>query len=299
MPCFFVPPLPLAVGTNVTTNVPASSAPVYNAASTYAKGAVVIDAVTRFEYESLIANNTNKPLSDATAWISRGIENRGKMFDVSIGSQTINPNEIVIQLDVRRVVTTLTLLNVEAASVEVTINDPIEGAIPYNGNQSLIEPSGGKSWFNWHFAPVQREDRALFDGLPTYSQAIITIKIKNPGSVAKCGVLLIGKKVILGESAYGTSVSIDDYSVKKRDDFGGWNVLEGEFSETCTLPVQVSEAMLDKVPRILAKYRATACFYVGAEMLKSTWIYGYFERFQHVFSDFGIADCNIELESLT
>lgn len=297
MTCSIVPRKVITIGTNATTNVASSSAPDYNPATAYADGFVVIDPVTRIEYESLQNSNTGHALTDTLWWLSLGVENKLRMFDDSIGTQTANSELIEIVLDLKKNVTTLALLNVVALEVQVVVEDSV-GGVKLDKTIKTTEPSGG-SWWRWHFSSITRVDRVLLDGLPSYSQATIKIRIKNPGAIAKCGILVIGQRISLGMTQYGASVGFDDYSVKKRDEFGGFIINERAYSDTARFQVFVQGSMVDNISRTLAKYRAQAALYIGTEELASTWIYGYFTSFENVFTDYGISDCNIEVESVT
>lgn len=297
MTCSIVPRKVITIGTNATTNVASSSAPDYNPATAYADGFVVIDPVTRIEYESLQNSNTGHALTDTLWWLSLGVENKLRMFDDSIGTQTANSELIEIVLDLKKNVTTLALLNVVALEVQVVVEDSV-GGVKLDKTIKTTEPSGG-SWWKWHFSSITRVDRVLLDGLPSYSQATIKIRIKNPGAIAKCGILVIGQRISLGMTQYGASVGFDDYSVKKRDEFGGFIINERAYSDTARFQVFVQGSMVDNISRTLAKYRAQAALYIGTEELASTWIYGYFTSFENVFTDYGISDCNIEVESVT
>lgn len=297
MSCSMVAPIAITVGSNATTTVAASSAPNYNPATNYADGFVVIDPATRIEYESLQNSNTGHALTEVLWWLPLGIENRSKMFDKSIGTQTTAADEISVTLDLQKVVTTIALLNILGTEVQIIVNDPIEGEI-LNQTIDTTEPSG-RSWWKWHFTPINRRDKILFEGLPAYSQATITIKIKNPGATAKCGILLIGNRVILGETQYGASVGMYDYSVKKKDDFGGYIISERPYSDIGRFQVFVNDTMYDRISQLLAKRRAQETLYIGESTLQSTWIYGFFERFENVFSEYGVSDCNLEVESVT
>ena len=297
MTCSIVPRKVITIGTNATTNVASSSAPDYNPATAYADGFVVIDPVTRIEYESLQNSNTGHALTDTLWWLSLGVENKLRMFDDSIGTQTANSELIEIVLDLKKNVTTLALLNVVALEVQVVVEDSV-GGVKLDKTIKTTEPSGG-SWWKWHFSSITRVDRVLLDGLPSYSQATIKIRIKNPGAIAKCGILVIGQRISLRMTQDGASVGFDDYSVKKRDEFGGFIINERAYSDTARFQVFVQGSMVDNISRTLAKYRAQAALYIGTEELASTWIYGYFTSFENVFTDYGISDCNIEVESVT
>jgi hypothetical protein len=297
MTCSIVPPASLQVGVNVTTNVPASSAPDYSGAVTYTAGTVVIDPATRIEYESLQNSNLGKALTETLWWLPKGVENRARMFDDSIGTQTANDEMIEIVIDYKKVVTTLALMNIVAREVEVIVTDPVEG-VKFHQSVRTTEPSG-RSWWAWHFRPVVRKDRVLFNSLPLYAQATITVRIKNPGGVAKCGISILGQHIAIGMTQYGASVGFDDYSVKKRDDFGGFIINERAYSDNARFQVFVQDSMVDNVARTLAKYRAKAVLYIGTEELTSTWIFGYFRSFENVFSEYQVSDCSIEVESVT
>ena len=294
--CSFVPPLVPQLGVNFSTNVPASTAPSFVLGSTYGLGFVVIDPVSRIEYESLKAANTgHAPSISPEWWLPLGVENRLRMINGSVASQTTNPEQIVVHLTPGRVITTLAILNANAQSVRIVMDDPDEGPV-YDETVSLVLPAG--SWSRWYRMPILRDTRMLVMDLPAYSQATLTVTITNAGGIAACGELVVGRAIVLGSTAMGASASMDDYSVKVRDKWGGWTIKEGGFSDTARFQVFVDDEMVDRIRDTLTPYRARACLYIGAPDFRSLWTWGFFESFDEIFSDYGVSDCNLSTQGI-
>ena len=84
--------------------------PAWSATVTYALNAEVIDTATRIIYRSLAAANLGNPLTDATKWQPRMVENRLRMFDSSLGTYTEADDYIEFTVTPGRVVTDMQLM---------------------------------------------------------------------------------------------------------------------------------------------------------------------------------------------
>ncbi|MBW4054353.1 MAG: hypothetical protein HIU83_02915, partial [Proteobacteria bacterium] len=65
--------------------------------------------------------------------------------------------------------------------------------------------------------------------LPPYSTAEISITINYPGGAAKCGEIVVGMHVDIGDTQYSPSIGIVDYSDKTVDSFGNYSPLERDY----------------------------------------------------------------------
>jgi len=100
----------------VYSNVPIVEQ-VYSATATYAKDVLVYDPVSHNVFQSLIASNLGKALSDTTAWTPRGAVNRWAMLDQYNNTQTSNPEEIIIVVSPQVISQGFYIGNVDAAEV--------------------------------------------------------------------------------------------------------------------------------------------------------------------------------------
>ncbi len=293
----FLPPMAIT-SANMTTNVPASSLGPYVAATSYALNAEIMDPATRIIWRSMLAGNQgNDPLTTTGKWQNRGVENRLRMFDTSLGTTTENPDLIECVVTPGKVVTDVWLMVPASHTVQVLMNDPVEGLVFDSKEILMLRPSGNSHW-GYFFHPIERETKVHISGLPAYTQATITIRIRNPGAVAKCTEAVMGRALWLGHTQWRPSISFDDWSQKTRDEWGGWVASQGAYSDRLKLQVLVRGTQYERTRNLILPYRAKPVVWFGARGFNVMTTYGYVTGFEQVLVSHGISDCNMTIEGL-
>ncbi len=273
----------------------------YNPATSYALGDRVIEvaADSHHAYESLLASNVgNTPAFSPTNWLDLGATNRWRLFDGSVTSQTRNPDSIAATFQVPGRADSVALLNANAASARMVMTDTIEGVV-YDQTFGLVSDSGITDWHAWFFEPIERIADLAVSDMPPYANAQLSVTLSDPGAEVACGACIVGLSRAIGATQYGAGVGIQDYSVKQRDAFGNYAVLERAFSKRATFSVLVANALVDQLQTLLAAYRATPILYLGSEHFASTILYGFYRDFSIVISYPDHALCSLEIEGLT
>lgn len=292
----FLPPLPVSLS-NMTTNVAASTLLAWVAGKTYALNDEIIDA-DRVIWRSMAdANTGNNPTSSDGKWQRRGVENRLRMFDASLGSFTEADDMIEVVIKPGRVVTDVMLLGVQAHDVQVSMVDPVDGEVFDSGQRLMLRPSGNSHW-GYFFNPIERQRKLHISGLTAYTQASITIRIRNQGAKARCAEVVLGRAVWLGNTQWRPSIGFDDWSLKKRDDWGGWMAEPGAYSDRLKLQVLVQGTQYERVRNEILAYRARPVVWIGARGYGVLTTYGYITGFDQVLVAHGFSDCNLTIEGL-
>lgn len=251
-------------------------------------------------YEALVAHNNIDPTGTPTVpptWLDCGMDNRWRMFDTKVSSQTSRSESIVVTLTPNAVVNAVAFLNVTAKSVRVQMNDPVDGSV-YDRTLSLIDP-GVNEFYDWFFAPVkQRQDAVLLD-LPPYGTATLTVTISYPGGTAAIGHFVMGYLTELGQSCWGSQAGITDYSRKEQDDFGDWVIVERAYSKFVDLDVVIETENLDSTFQLLSQYRAKPLVWIGSDRLQSTLLFGFYRDLQLPLSGPSITQGTLHIEGLT
>lgn len=237
---------------------------------------------------------------DGTNWEATGATNRWRMFDRALQSQTTNADSIVVTLTLPSTqwADSLAVLNTDAASLRIKVTVPGLGVIR-DQTWSLVSPSGITDWWAWFTEPIARiSDKVVID-LPPYAGASIEVTLAAPGGTAKCGELVFGFAKKLGDTQWGGSLGLTDYSVKDRNAFGQVEVVERAYSKNREFPILVKNTFVDQLDVLLAAYRATPALWVGSPRFASTIVYGFYKDAPIVFEnppDYSV--CRLELESL-
>ncbi|WP_171695060.1 hypothetical protein [Methylomonas sp. ZR1] len=258
----------------------------------------IVGTNTHLVFESLQAGNVAHDVSEPTWWLHVGSTNRWKMFDEAINSQSVNPNTIDLTFTTTDRIDTVALLNIAGLSVRIIMTDAIDGVV-YDKTTSLISDSGITDWYSYFYEPIARKtDFVAFD-LPPYYAATVRVILSDPGYNVAIGALLLGFKKVLGGTQYGAKAGIQDYSVKKRDDFGNYTILERAYNKNASFTFWVVAGNVDYLQNLLATYRATPILYIGTEDYRSTVIYGFYKDFSITIAYPTESLCNLELEGLT
>lgn len=262
-------------------------------------GASINTSGTQSGVHTLYSNpNKGYPLTDATAWLDLGSNNRWRMFDQTNSSQTIAPEEIDVSVSVLGRADAVSLLNIVAATVQITSTTVADGLV-YDETFNLISDSGVTNWYDYFFEPIIRRGDLVVTDLPIYGDPTIRVIMTEPGGDAACGAMVIGQSFYLGSTVYGARFGIQDYSRKVVNDFGDWTIVERAFSKRGTFKVVVDNGRVDAISAFLATIRATPVVYKGTVDFASSWIFGFFKDWSIEISYVNQSYCTLEIEGLT
>ncbi|KAB8037415.1 hypothetical protein [Janthinobacterium aquaticum] len=294
-------PLTITDGMLTYSNIAEDDYPIYSATASYSIGArvMLVDPDTHKTYASLQDENVNhNPATSPTYWVEEGRTNRWKMFDASITSQASNMDSIVVSVAAKGIANGIALLNIDCASIRVTASDPVEGIV-FDRTVNPAATSGINDWYSYFLEPIVRVNDIAFTDLPVYSDLMITVTLTNVGRLVFCGGLVIGHAKAMGITQRGAKISLADYSVKGRDSFGNFNVVERAFSRRVTLPLWLDASAVDQTFNLLARYRATPIVYIGIARFGSTVAYGFYKDLSIDIPYKNYAVCSLEIEGLT
>ncbi|CUI04674.1 hypothetical protein BN2497_4125 [Janthinobacterium sp. CG23_2] len=222
--------------TSSTVAEPAAGETVWNAATAYTLGAVVIRTSTHMKYERTIAGTTAiAPESDPTNWIEAGPTLRWAMFDRKIGTATTAATSITVVAQ-PGAVSGLGMLELVGRQVVVTLKNAPGGTTVYSRTINL-DGTMITSVYDWFFLDYEQLSDFVLTDLPQHYAACeltVTITSTTPVSV---GVLQVGRVLNIGRTVGGATAGIIDYSSKGRDRFGNFDVVEGDFSKRNNLQV--------------------------------------------------------------
>jgi hypothetical protein len=287
----------------LSSNVPEDDYAAYNGATVYATGdrALYITGDIHWIIESLQDGNVgNIPTGEATDtyWLLVGNNNRWKMFDTSITSQTQNADTIDVSILGDGRIDSVALLNVNAASVNVIMTDSIDGEV-YNETYSLVADSGINDWYAYFFEPIIRLSDFSITDMPPYANATIDVVLSDTGNTVYCGGLVLGLSANIGQTQYGLGLGITDYSVKTQDAFGNYTILERAFRKTADATLFVDNTFVDQLQTMLASYRSTPIVWLGTDSFGASIIYGFYKEFFININYPESSLCTISIEGLT
>ena len=251
-------------------------------------------------YQSLQASNTNhhpRRASNSAWWQALSYTNKYKMFDGSVTSQTVFSSiSIKVTFSTNSPPNTLALLNIRGSSCVVKIWDSYNATYIYNQTHSLILAG---------VTPTEKAtDLILFD-LPETETAAGWIEVAltdaDPSLMCAIGAFLFGMAIDAGDTEYGASVGIQDFSIIEANDFGDYDITERAFSKTASFQVMVAKADVKRVYRLLSEQRAQKCLYIGSDDADytPTAIYGFPDDWKILISYPNHSILNIDIKGLT
>lgn len=281
------------------SNVPETDYTAWSAATAYVVGNQCL--YNHKNYECLVNNTNYQPDLNTGGttpkWLDLGYDNRWKMFDAVVGSQTSQADSITLTV-APGLIDSIAFLDLEATEIIVTMTDPVEGVV-YTDTINLITKSAIIDGYTYFFEPIITDDACVLLGIPPYSAASIAITINNPGGTAKIGTLIFGTQKYLGGTQYNPSIGIVDYSRKEKDVFGNFSVTERSYSKRLGCDFYIKNTTVDDIQRTLAGYRATPVVWVGVDSrFSSMIIYGFFKSFDIVVKYPTMSICSIDIEGL-
>jgi hypothetical protein len=287
--------------TMLTSNVPETDYPAWNAATAYLVGdrAIRTTSATHKIYERIVAGTTaTAPENDTTNWLEISATNRWKMFDQKIGTQTERSANITLTITPGQAVNAVAFLGLIATTLRVKMTELVDGTV-FDETYSLQDPPSESSFWSYIYDPITARETLTVTGMPSYNACSLEITITHPVTAA-CGVCLIGTARTFGEGVKaGARVGIVDYSRKEKDDFGNWQVVERAFSKRCNIEMVVANRSTDALQRFLAEIRAVPTLWIGSNSFDSLVIYGFYKDFEITIAYASHALCTLEIEGLT
>ena len=295
-----IKPASVTASTLTASNVAETDYPAWTAGTYTVGNRVIYDHKI---YEVVATSTTDRPDLGAAAvpatWLFVSPTNRYKMFDIALGSGTVNAGSINVTVTPTTVCNSVVLFNVDGATAQLIVRTS-GGTIVYDQTVSLADYGDLNSYFNYYFLPIAETGASelAFIDIPNYSGASFQLIIDAGGGTATCGEMIIGQKSALAVTNFGTSVGIKDYSVKTIDDFGNVTITTRPYSKRADYDVTVETAQVSQFTKFLASIRSTPAVYIGDPLRGETIVLGYYRDFSVVLSNPSISECSMSVEGL-
>lgn len=284
----------MLTSSNVTE--PDADYPAWNSATAYAVGAKV-----GYNHENWVAAVANTNVAPGTVttpatWTDQGANNRWRMFDDVIGTQSTSTGTIVVTVKPNMVVNSVALFNLSGNTVRVTMTDPVEGIV-YDRTIALVD-AGVTNWYDYFFAPIGAKTDVVLTDLPTYGTASITLTVDAGTNTAGIGSFILGAVQDLGCTQWGATGGITDFSRKVRDDFGNFTIVERSYAKERSFNVIVETSQMAMLERTLASLRAKPVVWIGDDDYEFTLVVGFFRDFTFVLTYKNKSQLSINIEGV-
>jgi len=274
---------------------------LWNAATAYASGYRATRSTTHRIYQRIIAGTTaTEPESDPVNWLDAGPTNKWAMWDQANSSQTQKEDgySYHVFLGASDVADTLVFDNVDADVIRVTAFTDGFSTVVYD-KTIILKTHDVDNWYDYFFSDFVYAKTAVFSGLPPLTGMILEVTVSKTGSVAKVGTCVPGRARRIGNTHFGASVGLVDYSVKSTDSFGKTTLIERPYSKRMNIAVEIRSDAVDGVINALSPYRAKPIMYLGAGgRYASMVMLGFFRSLDVVIPGPVYSQCNLEIEGL-
>ena len=290
-----IPPVNITDANLLASNVPEAEYPPYNAGATYANGALVIAAHRIYQNNSGGNLTGVYPPDNLTQWEDVAPSNRWAMFDLYSSTVTENPDSIVVDIKTGVAVNSIALININGAYVDVTATHPVNGVI-FTKRYYLYRSDGIRGWYSYFFTKRSPKNKLTELNIPAFRNVTVRIEIHAPGGTARCGSLLIGRYINLGQLQWGYSSEINDYSKKQIDENGYVNIQRGNYSFRPEFSMRVNDGDLDSVGRTMARYRSTPAVWIAGTRHEIMTVFGFYMSFRPVVNHGIFSECSLQIE---
>jgi hypothetical protein len=243
-----------------------------------------------------VTNTTNAP--PHADWAEVEYIDPYKCFDGKVGTLTISSgtnSSIIIETSTTSLVNGAAFLAIDAETLTFEIEDSVEGVV-YTETRNLLEDV--ENWWQYFFAPYDQLTDLVLADLPTYPGADMTLTLSRSSGVVKIGEVVYGQLKTIGDTQFGASAGIIDYSKKTTDDNGNYQVTAGRFSKRANFDVQIETSSFSVVNKYLSSIRSTPCVFIGDPGQDALIVYGFFRNFSTVLANPALSQCTIDVEGL-
>jgi hypothetical protein len=162
----------------------------------------------------------------------------------------------------------------------------------------LVASDGVRDWYEYFYGDMGTRTSALFTDLPSFANQSIEVTLTGSGTVA-IGTLAVGYGYYMGDTQYGLSLGIIDYSRKVADDFGQYQVVERPYSQRMSGTVTIPNARVTEISKLLADYRATPVVVIGADDFEASFVLGFIKEWELVIRYVSHSVYTIQIEGLS
>ena len=230
-------------------------------------------------------------------WDKTGTTNRWNMFNAVLQEQTSFATLIDISVTPGEVINSLAFFNLDANSIDIEVNDPVDGVV-YTNTINLVSFSGITDWYSYFYEPIVRETNAADLSLPAFPAATINIDINISSGNAKCGAVVFGSLFEIGDSQHGANFGITDFSTKTTAASGSVTVTAGAFSDIADVQVICDSQRFTEIKTTLTSLRSVPLVWIPELTVSGSFIYGYYRNFNLAYSGPVKSTVLLEIEGL-
>lgn len=231
--------------------------------------------------------------------------NQHKMFDEYANTQTVDTKDIVVKLNTARV-DYIAMFGLVGQSVTLELRDATDTTLLWSTSVDLTYGSALvaqiSDWYEYFFGEYTFKEDATSDiGVITYD-GVLTVTIEaRVDAGAACGNLITGRVYDLGDTQFGASAGLKDFSYRDTDDSGRTIVTEGYWAKRNQVNLYIPNYLVDAVYRRLVSLRGTPTAWIGNNTdtsYEALIVYGLYTDFSVTVEGPSHSYCDLTIEGL-
>jgi hypothetical protein len=181
---------------------------------------------------------------------------------------------------------------VDAASVRVSVAD--------TSYDETVTLTGDPNEAKWQLDGVPRLRAVPFEGIDHAAGSEIRVRIANPGKVAVCAELPMGKGIEVADNGveWGAQISIQDYSNIQRQRLRRPEGQQATLAPHSFIQIWVARADADYFAEFMTLYRGTALQFIGQPDYRMACVFGLARSFRGVMTLPDWVVYSLDLESV-
>lgn len=282
----------------------------WSSATTYALGATA--SYNQRLYESRQPANTNHappvlPETSTAWWLDVGAANKWAMFDLATNTQTVMPPGSALTVVIRpgQRINTIGVLGLAAHSITISATSVFGGGTVYGPLTTNLIIRNVADGYDYAFEPFRLQPSLAYFDVPSYSDIEVTISISTmagQGNV-KCGSIVLGTSVYLGEVEYGARGDALNFSTIDRDLYGNATLVPRRSVSKTNQTLKVSAQRINKIRAARTELNAVPAMYSGLDDGASKWfdmllLVGVYKQFEIDATHFDTATITLEIEEI-
>jgi hypothetical protein len=298
-----IKPTALTTAMLASSTAPEADYTPWSSVTPYVAGNRCLLASTHRIYECQVAHTNASPEVNLTGltpkWLDIAPTNRWAMFDNVVGTVTTLASPLTVVLN-PGAVSGLALLGLVGRVATATLKNA-PGGTPVYTKAVDLDGTVITSFYDWFFGPFVQLTDVVFTDIPLhYVAPELTVSLTATSGNVVCGVCKVGEAITIGGTEYGATAGIVDYSVKQRDAFGNYAVVERSFSKRNTFKVETDLLDFNRIFKALTSVRAIPCIWIGTEepFYEPLVTYGFFKDFSIDVAYPTMNLCSLEIEGL-
>ena len=236
---------------------------LWTLASLYNNGDTARDGHYIYKYAGTTqTNSTVSPSNDPLLWLVYKSSNYYAMLGDRTSEQTEVNDEIIVEIELNRY-DTLALLNLDAYSVTIQY---IDNDTDLQIGDDIVYDLANRDVYNFttfFFAPFVYKN-SFYISPPYFTNTRARITIEKTGSIAKCGRLVSGRNIDIGDALFkGVSLEKQSYSSIETDEFGTTTLIKRAAIFNSSYSIKTFTQNVPYIQKLSTTYDATPILFIG------------------------------------